>query len=126
MHNAKILCVDDDLISLGFLGDVLGEHYDVKVCSHPESAVQRAKEFHPDVILLDYNMPTLSGEALLSVFKSDQRLSDVPIILFTAYANSVDIDGLMSKGIRGLIEKPVDPANLLEQVQYVVDHPEFI
>lgn len=126
MLKNKILCIDDDLITLGFLADVLGEYFDVKVCSGPESAIQRARNFRPDAILLDYNMPILSGEGLLSIFKSDPELQNIPVVLCTSFSDSVDIDALMLKGIRGLIEKPLEPAMVLEQVKYVLKHPDFI
>lgn len=126
MYRSRIFCVDDDLITLGFLGDVLGEFYDVGLCSTAAVSIQRASAFQPDLILLDYSMPGLSGVALLSTFKAHADLHSTPVVVFTAYSDSADINALMATGVRGLIEKPVSPEQLHQQVAYVLEHPEFV
>lgn len=126
MPRFRIFCVDDDLITLGFLGDVLGELYEVGLCATAGSAVARAATFRPDIIMLGYNMPGLSCEALVAAFKANADLHSVPAVIFTAYSDSADIGALMAKGIRGLIEKPITPEKLLEQLAFVLENPDFV
>jgi len=126
VSRARIFCVDDDLITLGFLADVLGEQHEVSVCSKPQRAVEQALALKPDLILLDIYMPTLGGEGLLASFKSNDELAQLPVLIFTANADTTDLIALLQHGIRGLIEKPVDPQVLLQKVAYVLKHPDYV
>lgn len=126
MTRPRILCVDDDLFTLGFLSNVLTEQYDVSSCRNPEHALNLAKSLKPDLILSDLAMPTMSGQELLIAFKSDEQLKAIPFVFFTAFADTTDFDMVMAQGVRGILEKPISPTKLLEQIAYALEHPEYI
>jgi two-component system alkaline phosphatase synthesis response regulator PhoP len=90
------------------------EHYNVETCSNGKDAVESVKSFHPDLILLDIMMPTISG---IDVYKEVRNKGiDTPIIFLTAKNNVHDkIEGL-KLGADDYITKPFDLEELLLRI----------
>jgi CheY-like chemotaxis protein len=86
MKKARILYVDDEIGAARLLKVNLEAtgRYEVQVQNWPEDALATAREFKPDLILLDIIMPRMPGGNVVEVFEHDPELKNVPIVFFTA------------------------------------------
>jgi CheY-like chemotaxis protein len=80
-------------------------------------AVSKAKEFVPDLILMDIQLPVQSGLEAASQIKLEERLANIPIIALTAKAMKGDKEKILSSGFSDYIAKPVDPEIILEVIE---------
>ena len=116
----RILVVDDES-NMTFLLRVIFERtkeYQVKVVNISSRAVAVAKEFQPDLILLDVAMPGMDGGELASRFTEIPSLKTVPVIFLTASVTRKEVsqrDGLI--GGLPFLAKPVDPTELLRCIR---------
>ncbi len=119
--NAKILVVDDDFNIIDFFKSVLEEQgYEVQTADNGLRAVEKARVYMPDVILLDIIMPEMDGYEVTEELKGDPKTSSIPIILVTG------MDGLEDK-IRGLesgaddfLTKPFNFDELVARVRSLI------
>lgn len=72
------------------------------------------KTTHPNVILLDLNLPDMSGIDVLKRIKSDHRTKKIPVVILSSSRNSEDIDQCMEVGANSYIQKPVDFVEFVE------------
>jgi two-component system OmpR family response regulator len=110
----RVLLVDDDpdvgpLVVLA-LGQVEG--YTVEVCGSSIDAVERARSFRPDLILLDVMMPGMDGPETLKALRADETTASIPVIFMSAGAAWRDALQYRKLGAMGVIPKPFDPALL--------------
>lgn len=115
MHTAKILIVDDDSgISTLLHAMLLRGGYEVREENRPYAALATAREFRPDLVLLDVDMPGKDGGTVAWEIHADPLLARTPIIFVTS------LIGEHESGIRGgehFLSKPTDPAKLLATVR---------
>lgn len=86
MRKARILYVDDEVGAARLLRlnlEATGR-YEVNVQNWPEDALATAREFKPDLLLLDLIMPRMPGGNVVALFENDPAMKDVPIVFFTA------------------------------------------
>jgi DNA-binding response OmpR family regulator len=114
----RVLVVEDDPVLTRILRDNLTfEGYDVRSVSDGNLAVSAAKEFAPDLVLLDINLPGKNGLELCAGWRRGSR---TPIILLTAKGQKADkIQGLML-GADDYVTKPFDLEELLARIQAVL------
>jgi len=112
------MIVDDDRIFLEELQEILNSNgYEAEVVSDPMKAVARAKECHPDLILLDLKMPGKSGFQLADELKHRSEVSSIPIIAISGFFTDTEHALLMNLcGIRQCIKKPFSPAEMISQI----------
>jgi CheY-like chemotaxis protein len=85
MTKKRILIVDDDRAHLETTRELLeDEGYEVFLQAGPFGATERIMVIRPDVVLLDVNMPALSGEALLPILKAREQTRDTKVVLFSS------------------------------------------
>ncbi len=116
----RILVVDDDPVIRDLLGDVLeAEGYEVFQAANGQAAVEIARVWMPQVILMDLMMPVLDGSSAIRILKSDVMTRRIRIILMSAVMNLRH----HSDDIRadGLLDKPFDLDMLLNDVAYLID-----
>ena len=115
---AVILVVDDDAAILRIVEVTLQRTgYEVKTAPDGQEALKMLRKLVPDVMILDVNLPGLSGFDLCHIVKRDQRLQHVPVIFFTAQDSPKDFQtGMDSGGIIYLL-KPFKPEKLLQSVR---------
>jgi CheY-like chemotaxis protein/two-component sensor histidine kinase len=108
-----ILCVEDDPASLRLIEETLSSRSDLRVLSarNGQEGVAMARTHLPDVILMDNNMPVLSGSEAQAMLRGEPRTAEIPIIALTANAMPEAITGGLAAGYFGYLTKPV---NLLE------------
>jgi CheY-like chemotaxis protein len=89
---------------------------DVVAAEDGRSGLELARSEHPDVILMDIQMPQMDGYEVAARLKSDAELALIPIIGVSSFAMPGDRDKAMKMGFAGYIEKPVDPERFAETV----------
>ena len=121
IQTAKVLVVDDEPeiteIVQTFLADA---GYQVKVENSSTRALQVARQFKPDIILLDIMMPGLDGYDVCRDIKSDPEFSHTPIIFLTGKDRNDDMGRSFKSGGDMFIKKPFSCERLLEIVNIVL------
>ena len=115
----SILYVEDDLqvrTTAKLVMEVIGK-FDVRECSSGREALLAARDFQPDLILLDVLMPELDGVNTLAMLRRMPHLADVPALFVTGLTSEADIARYMDAGAIGVIPKPVLPMRLAGQLQ---------
>jgi signal transduction histidine kinase/DNA-binding response OmpR family regulator len=113
---SRVLLVDDNEQGAELLADSLRAlGYTVDVAFDGPTALQKAREFAPDVALLDLGLPVMDGFELAERLRADCGLNHVPFIAITGYAQEVDRQRTNSSGFLGHLAKPVD-VHVLDQV----------
>ena len=103
----KVLIVDDDPLNLDLLEQELAEHYTIETARDGQEGLRKAESFLPDVILLDYMMPKMSGIEVVKRLKQDPRFKGIPVILVTAKGSREDkVEGLDAERMQGLESGP--------------------
>lgn len=112
----KILVVDDQHGIRSLLGLTLGKigGFTLRSCASGEEALREAREFAPDLLLLDLNMPGLDGVQTLEGLRAQGIAT--PVVFFTVSASPQDVARYAALGALGTIPKPFDPLKLGKQV----------
>ncbi len=114
----RILAVDDMPTNLEILRVRLeAQGYEVITAEDGEQALAKAREFEPDLVLLDIMMPKLDGIAVLKQLKQDAMLRFVPVILVTAKSDIRDVVGGLDAGGDEYLTKPFEHAALTARVR---------
>jgi len=105
---AKVLIVDDDLALLDALEDWLThERYDVRTCSDGSQGLTLVAQWNPDVIVLDWDMPELSGIAMLTQLRADGRRT--PVLMLTGKTHIDNKTEGYQTGTDDYLTKPFEP-----------------
>jgi adenylate cyclase len=114
----RILAVDDNPANLDLLRLRLkAEGYEIVTAVDGEDALTRAREFDPDLVLLDVMMPKLDGISVLKRLKEDRDLRFVPVILVTAKADTRDVVAGLQAGADDYLTKPFEQTALVARVR---------
>jgi two-component system cell cycle response regulator DivK len=114
-----ILIADDKDSSRELIRVVLERSgYVVHEAADGVQALERARDTHPDLILLDLQMPQLDGFGVLRELQQDRSFSGTPIVALTAYAMQGDRDRVLGAGFTSYVTKPV---NLIELRRHVAE-----
>ncbi len=118
---AKVLIVDDDPDLIESARIVLETKYEVITASNGDEGLNKAREENPDLIILDVIMPVKDGFSAAEQIKKDEKLSEIPVIMLTSYAERKGETNIpASKGMmleaEDYIEKPFKPEDLLKRV----------
>jgi two-component system cell cycle response regulator len=116
----KIMVVEDHRIDLKLAGDCIefGGHLALSSTT-AEEAIARLGEGHPDVVLLDLNLPGMDGLSFLRLLKSDPVTRDLPVVAVTAYPDAFQRDELMAAGCAAYLEKPLEIRTLVHALERV-------
>jgi CheY-like chemotaxis protein len=123
MCKRRVLVVDDD-VNLSRLAGMILERsgkYEVLIVNQSARALAAAIQFQADVMLLDVDMPGLSGGDLAREAAMDSRLRDIPILFLTGLVQREEtLAGPIESGGQRFLSKPVDPAQLLASVAALI------
>ena len=104
----KVLVVEDNELNLKLFCDLLRAHgYEAEPVRDGWDAVDRARETCPDLIVMDIQLPHVTGLELIETIKADPSLKDVPIMAVTAYAAKGDEERIRDAGADSYLAKPV-------------------
>jgi two-component system cell cycle response regulator DivK len=114
----RILVVEDQQDNRQILRDLLTSvGYELIEAEDGEEGVAAATLHHPDLILMDIQLPVLDGYEATRRIKADPALSAIPIIVVTSYALSGDEDKARAAGCDAYVSKPYSPRQLLAKVR---------
>jgi two-component system cell cycle response regulator DivK len=112
-----VLVVEDNELNLKLLNDLLEYHgYTVITTRLGEEALGLARQYKPDVILMDIQLPDISGMEATRRLKADEETRTIPIIAVTAFAMSGDEAKILASGCDAYIAKPFNVAEFLRLV----------
>jgi two-component system OmpR family response regulator len=117
----SILYVEDDLhvrTTAKLVLEVIGK-FNVRDCGSGREALEAARDFYPDLILLDVMMPELDGLATLERLRSLPHLADTPALFVTGLISTIDLARYTEAGAIGVISKPLVPLRLADQLHTI-------
>jgi DNA-binding NarL/FixJ family response regulator len=118
----SVLIVDDSQAIRRLTRTFIESQTKFEVCGEAVDgldALEKARDLHPDLIILDFSMPRMDG---LHVAKELKRtMSQIPVILFTVYADAIDLKDVSSAGVSAVVSKSDDLSVLAERVEYLLD-----
>jgi DNA-binding response OmpR family regulator len=118
----RVLIADDDLGLRRLIGTTLGtENFDVLQAVDGEEALCIARQQHPELILLDVNMPKLDGFQVCRHLKSDPETSGIKVVMITARGTDVDRARGREVGADDYFIKPFSPIQLLNKVYALLE-----
>jgi len=118
---SKILVIDDDEPIRDFLAAILGsKDIEVLQAENGDDGITMARENSPDLIILDMNMPGMTGWEVLPVLKSHPDTKDIPVVGLSGHSNAEDRDKAYDSGCELYLTKPIDPMKVLTAVMEIL------
>lgn len=115
--NDNILLVDDDPGTVQLLGRILSDSGNLRFATSGEDALRLARESAPDLMLLDAEMPGMSGFQVLEALKAEPALADVPVIFVTSHSEAAFEVAGFEMGAADFLAKPVSAPLVLARVK---------
>lgn len=117
----KVLIVEDNELNMKLFHDLLTAHgYTTVQTRNGLDALSLAREHRPDLILMDIQLPEVSGLEVTRWLKEDEELRSIPVIAVTAFAMKGDEERIRSGGCEAYISKPISVASFLESVRQFI------
>ncbi|MGB8963351.1 MAG: SpoIIE family protein phosphatase, partial [Pseudonocardiaceae bacterium] len=114
---ATVLIAEDNLDLRRFVARLLEPHYRVLLAGDGQTALERARVDHPDLVLTDVMMPNLDGFELLAALRADPATAAIPVILLSARAGEEATGAGLAAGADDYLVKPFSSADLLARVR---------
>lgn len=124
MSAPRVMVVDDNLLNnelVSFLLNASG--FTLATAENAYDAQKQLPSFCPELILMDIQMPGMSGLELTQLLKADAATKHIVIVAFTAHAMKDDESRLLNAGCDGYISKPIDVATFVQSVRSYLPHP---
>lgn len=114
----KVLIVEDNELNMKLFRDLLEAHgYETVQTRNGTDALGLARAHRPDLILMDIQLPEVSGLDVTRWLKDDPDLRSIPVIAVTAFAMKGDEEKIKQGGCEGYISKPISVTQFLETVR---------
>ncbi len=113
-----VLIVEDNELNMKLFHDLLEAHgYNILQTKDGMEALRLAREHRPDLILMDIQLPEVSGLEVTKWIKEDDNLKSIPVVAVTAFAMKGDEEKIREGGCEAYIAKPISVTNFLETVE---------
>ena len=113
-----VLIVEDNELNMKLFNDLLEAHgYVTLKTANGHDAMELARRHRPDLILMDIQLPEISGEDIMQWLKADPDLRPIPIVAVTAFAMKGDEERIRARGCEAYLSKPISVAKFLETVR---------
>lgn len=113
----RVLVVEDNELNLKLFCDLLRAHEHLaEPVRDGRDAVERAREFQPDLIVMDIQLPHVGGLELIGQLKADEALRAIPIMAVTAYAGRGDEERIRGAGAEAYVSKPISVLRFMDVV----------
>jgi two-component system, cell cycle response regulator DivK len=114
----RVLIVEDNDLNMKLFNDLLEAHgYSTLQTKDGVEALRMAREHRPDLILMDIQLPEISGLEVTKWLKEDDDLRAIPVIAVTAFAMKGDEEKIRDGGCEAYIAKPISVAGFLRTVE---------
>ncbi len=113
----KVIVVEDNELNLRLFCDLLRAHdCMVEGVRDGREALATARAFEPDLIVMDIQMPHVTGFELIAQVRADRALQGIPVMAVTAYAGKADEDRARAAGADAYVSKPISLMRFVETV----------
>jgi two-component system, cell cycle response regulator DivK len=114
----KVLIVEDNVLNMRLFKDLLEAHgFTVLQARDGLAALQMARLHRPDLILMDIQLPEVSGLEATARLKADEELRSIPVLAVTAFAMSGDEEKVRQAGCDGYMTKPISIDPFIQAVE---------
>ena len=118
----RILIADDNAQNAELLEAHLdGTGYETRLAMNGEETLAAARDWKPDVLLLDVMMPKMSGFEVCKRLRSDAQTKDIGVIIVSALDQVADIERAVDAGTEDFLTKPINKTELLLRVRALLD-----
>ncbi|MCU0702803.1 MAG: response regulator [Fimbriiglobus sp.] len=118
----RVLIADDNIQNAELLEAYLdGTGWDTKLATNGDETLQFAREWKPDVILLDVMMPKLSGFEVCKKLRADAATRDIGVLMVTALDQANDIERAIEAGTDDFMTKPIHKSELLLRTRAMIE-----
>jgi len=116
-----VLIVEDNDLNMKLFHDLLDAHgYKTIQTRNGMEALELAREHHPDLILMDIQLPEVSGLEVTKWLKEDDHLREIPVVAVTAFAMKGDEERIRQGGCEAYISKPISVTTFLDTVRQFI------
>lgn len=117
-----VLIVEDNELNMKLFHDLLEAHgYNTLQTKDGREALKLAREHRPDLILMDIQLPEVSGLQVAQWIRADDDLKSIPIVAVTAFAMKGDEEKIREGGCEAYLAKPISVVNFLETIAKYLD-----
>lgn len=117
-----ILIVEDNELNMKLFHDLLDANgYETIETRNGMDALDLARDHRPDLILMDIQLPEVSGLEVTRLLKEDDELRDIPVVAVTAFAMKGDEERIREGGCEGYISKPISVTHFLETIGELIN-----
>jgi len=114
----KVLIVEDNELNMKLFHDLLeAQGYDILETREGLQALALAREHRPDLILMDIQLPEISGLEVTKWLKEDDELASIPVVAVTAFAMKGDEERIREGGCEAYISKPISVVHFLDTIR---------
>jgi two-component system cell cycle response regulator DivK len=118
---AKILIVEDNALNIKLFCDLLAAHgHEPQAVTDSRLALDAARDFRPDLVITDIQLPHINGLELIRLLRADEDLRQVPVMAVTAYAAPGDEERIRAAGAQSYVSKPISVAKFAASVADVL------
>ena len=122
----RVLIVEDNFDNREIYAEILRHAgYEILEAENGARGIEKARQFHPDIILMDLSMPLMDGWEAIKVLKADSRTASIPVLAVSAHVvMNGDYRRAEEAGFCSYITKPVEPKHVLAEVRDRIGSPE--
>ena len=118
----KVLIVEDNELNMKLFHDLLeAQGYETLETREGLSALSMAREHRPDLLLMDIQLPEISGLEVTKWLKEDEDLASIPVVAVTAFAMKGDEERIREGGCEAYISKPISVSHFLDTIRRLLD-----
>ena len=120
---AKILIVEDNALNIKLFCDLLAAHgHKPEAVTDSRNALDAARQFEPDLVITDIQLPHVSGLDLIRLIRKDENLQSVPIMAVTAYSARGDEERIRAAGAQAYVSKPISVVKFAQTVDELLEN----
>lgn len=109
MEGKTVLVIEDNELNMKLIAALLSiSHFQILKAADAENGLQLARREHPDLILMDVQLPGMDGLSATRLIRDDDALKHIPVIALTSYAMQGDEEKAIAAGCTAYIPKPID------------------
>jgi len=118
----KVLIVEDNELNMKLFHDLLeAQGYETLQTREGLSALSIARDNKPDLILMDIQLPEISGLEVTKWLKEDEELAQIPVVAVTAFAMKGDEERIREGGCEAYISKPISVVHFLDTIKRLLE-----
>ncbi len=116
------MIVEDNALNIKLFCDLLAAHgHEPEAVTDSRNALDAARNFSPDLVITDIQLPHVSGLDLIRLIRKDEELARIPIMAVTAYSTSEDEERIRAAGAQAYVSKPISVVRFAEAVEKLLE-----